>query len=294
VRIVSLVPNGTEILFALGAGEMVVGVSHECDYPPAARGLPALTGSALAAGMSAAEVDRAVAAQVGGGESLYTLDEARIAALEPDLIVTQKLCPVCAVSTAQVEGAMRPLARCPAVLSLDPTTLEDVLADILRVGEATSRGENAAALCASLRARLEAVGRAVAGRRRPRVLALEWLDPLFAGGHWVPEMIAAAGGADALDSAAGASSKRLSWDAVRAADPEIIVAMPCGYDEAGARAQLAAIDSRPEWRRLAAVREGKVYPVDANGCFSRPGPRLVDGVGRLAALFHPGISIGGP
>ncbi|MGH9360892.1 MAG: ABC transporter substrate-binding protein, partial [Thermoanaerobaculia bacterium] len=157
VRIVSLVPNGTEILFALGAGEMVVGVSHECDYPEEARRRPALTGSALAAGMSAAEVDQAVSAQVGSGASLYTLDEEQIAALAPDLIVTQQLCPVCAVSTAQVDGAVRPLPRCPDVLSLDPRTLGDVLADVRRVGAAVGREGAADALVARLEARLAAV-----------------------------------------------------------------------------------------------------------------------------------------
>jgi iron complex transport system substrate-binding protein len=286
MRIISLVPNGTEILFALGAGDSVVGVSHECDYPPAARTRPILTGSALSAGMSAAEVDAAVAAQVASGASLYTLDEARIADLAPDVIVTQQLCPVCAVSTAQVDGAVRPLPRCPEVLSLDPRTLADVLADIRRVGALTGREAAAEALLGELDRRLAAVRAAVAGRPRPRVLALEWLDPPFAGGHWVPEMIALAGGTDAV-AAPGDHSARLTWEQVAAADPDVIVAMPCGFDEAGAGEQLATIAGRPEWRALRAVREGQVHPVDANGCFSRPGPRLVDGIERLAAIFHP-------
>ena len=285
MRIISLVPNGTEILFALGAGDSVVGVSHECDYPPAARTRPILTGSALTPGMSAAEVDAAVAAQVGSGASLYTLDEEQIAALAPDVIVTQQLCPVCAVSTAQVDGAVRPLPRCPEVLSLDPRTLADVLADVRRVGALTGREAAAEALLGELDRRLAAVRAAVAGRPRPRVLALEWLDPPFAGGHWVPEMIALAGGTDAV-AAPGDHSARLTWEQVAAADPDVIVAMPCGFEEAGAAGQLATIEDRPEWRALRAVREGRVYPVDANGCFSRPGPRLVDGIERLASLFH--------
>jgi iron complex transport system substrate-binding protein len=284
MRIISLVPNGTEILFALGAGDSVVGVSHECDYPPAARTRPILTGSALSAGMSAAEVDAAVAAQVASGASLYTLDEERIAALAPDVIVTQQLCPVCAVSTAQVDGAVRPLPRCPEVLSLDPRTLADVLADIRRVGALTGREAAAEALLAELDRRLAAVRAAVAGRPRPRVLALEWLDPPFAGGHWVPEMIALAGGTDAV-AAPGDPSARLTWEQVAAADPDVIVAMPCGFDEEGAAGQLATIADRPEWRALRAVREGRVHPVDANGCFSRPGPRLVDGIERLEGIF---------
>lgn len=287
MRIVSLVPNGTEILFALGAGDLVVGVSHECDYPAAARTRPILTGSALTPGMSAAEVDAAVSAQVGSGLSLYTLDEARIAELAPDVIVTQQLCPVCAVSTGQVDGAVRPLPRCPELVSLDPRTIGDVLADIRRVGEVTGHAEEAEALLADLDRRLAAVRERIAGGPRPRVLALEWLDPPFAGGHWVPEMIALAGGSDVVGEPGGHSA-RLTWDQVAAADPDVIVAMPCGFDEAGARQQIATIADRPEWRSLRAVREGHVFPVDANGCFSRPGPRLVDGVERLAAILHGG------
>jgi iron complex transport system substrate-binding protein len=285
MRIISLVPNGTEILFAIGAGDRVVGVSHECDYPEEARRRPILTGSALTPGMTAAEVDAAVSAQVGSGESLYTLDEAKIAELAPDLIVTQQLCPVCAVSTDQVDGAIRPLPRCPDLLSLDPHRLEDVFADIRRTGEATGHAREAEALVRGLHERLDRVRRAVADRPRPRVLALEWLDPPFAGGHWVPEMIDLAGGLDAV-AAPGDSSLRMTWDEVAAADPDILVVMPCGFDEAGARAQIETVADRPEWQALRAVREGRVYPVDANGCFSRPGPRLVDGIERLAALFH--------
>ncbi len=285
MRIVSLVPNGTEILFALGAGGLVVGVSHECDFPAEARTRPILTGSALRPGMTAAEVDQAVAAQVGSGESLYTLDEERIAELAPDLIVTQQLCPVCAVSTEQVDGAVRPLPRCPDLLSLDPRTLSDVLADIRRVGEATGRGAEAEALLLDLQARLDAVRARVAGRPRPRAATLEWLDPPFAGGHWVPEMVETAGGTDVF-ARPGGHSIRLTWEQLQEADPDVLIVMPCGYDEAGAAAQIALTADRPEWRGLRAVRNGKVYPVDANGCFSRPGPRLVDGIERLAEILH--------
>ena len=285
MRIVSLVPNGTEILFALGAGDLVVGVSHECDFPAEARTRPILTGSALTPGMSAAEVDAAVSAQVGNGFSLYTLDEARIAELAPDVIVTQQLCPVCAVSTEQVDGAVRPLPRCPELVSLDPRTIGEVFADIQRVGDVTGHTEEAEALLAALDRRLAAVYGLIVDRPRPRVLALEWLDPPFAGGHWVPEMIALAGGIDAI-ARPGDHSVRLTWDQIAAADPDVIVVMPCGFDEAGARDQIATITDRPEWRSLRAVREGRVFPVDANGCFSRPGPRLVDGIERLAAILH--------
>jgi iron complex transport system substrate-binding protein len=289
MRIISLVPNGTEILFAVGAGDLVVGVSHECDWPAEARQRPVLTGSALTPGMTAAEIDQAVSAQVGSGLSLYTLDEARIAALEPDLIVTQQLCPVCAVSTEQVDGAVRPLPRCPEIVSLDPKSLAGVLADIRQVGAVTGRQAEADALVRSLEDRLAAVRAQVDGQlaelaTKPRVLALEWLDPPFAGGHWVPEMIEAAGGTDAF-ARPGDASRRLPWDEIATADPDLIVVMPCGFDADGARAQIDLIADRPEWQRLRAVREGHVFPVDANGCFSRPGPRLVDGIEQLAGIF---------
>ena len=283
-RIVSLVPNGTEILFALGAGDQVVGVSHECDFPPAARERPILTGSALTADLSPAEIDRAVSAQVGNGLSLYTIDEELLARLNPELIVTQELCPVCAVSTEQVEGALGPLPRCPDVLSLDPRRLADVFADIRSVGEKIGKESEAAELVDGLEERLAAV-RAAMGADRPRVLALEWLEPPFAGGHWVPEMIEAAGGED-VAARPGDGSRRMTWDEVAALDPDLLIVMPCGFDEAGARAQIERIASTPEWSALRAVREGKVFPVDANGCFSRPGPRLVDGIERLAEIFR--------
>jgi iron complex transport system substrate-binding protein len=287
MRIVSLVPNGTEILFALGAGDLVVGVSHECDYPAEARTRPILTGSALDAGMSAAEVDAAVSAQVGSGLSLYTLDEARIAELAPDVIVTQQLCPVCAVSTEQVDGAIRPLPRCPDLVSLDPRTIGEVFADIRRVGAVTGYTSEAEELVEDLTYDIELIREIVEELPRPRVLALEWLDPPFAAGHWVPEMIEIAGGTDVI-AKPGDHSVRLAWDQIAAADPDVIVVMPCGFDQAGAREQILAIADRPEWRALRAVREEQVFPVDANGCFSRPGPRLVEGIQQLLAIFHSG------
>ena len=285
MRIVSLVPNATEILFALGAGDDVVGVSHECDFPPEARTRPILTGSALTPGMTPHEVDAAVSAQLASGASLYTLDEERLAALDPDLLFTQELCPVCAVSTAQVGGAVAPMARCPEVLSLDPTRLEDVLADILHVGERLGRSAAAECLVDDLRARLERVERATHGRPRPTVVALEWLDPPFLGGHWVPQMIAIAGGRDPFAVAPGERSRRATWDEIAAADPDWIVAMPCGFDAAGAAGEVAKLAGDPLWSQLRAVRSGRVAAVDANGCFSRPGPRLVDGVEQLFRLF---------
>lgn len=286
-RIVSLVPNATEILFALGAGDAVVGVSHECDFPPEARNRPQLTGSVFASDLEPAQIDRLVSSQLASGESLYTLDEGLVESLRPDLIVTQSLCPVCAVSTEQVDGALEPLPACPEVLSLDPRTLADVFEDIRAVGRSLGLSDRAEALVTSLEDRLHEVARAVAGRKKPRVAALEWLDPLFAAGHWVPEMIAAAGGVDAL-AQPGEASSRLEWQTLHEADPDCIVVMPCGFDEAGAKAQIEGLAGH-EWESLRAVQSGRVVAVDANGCFSRPGPRLVDGVERLAEIFHGGI-----
>ena len=285
MRIVSLVPNATEILFALGAGDDVVGVSHECDYPPEARTRPILTGSALQQGMTPAAVDAAVSEQLASGASLYTLDEKRLAELDPDLLFTQELCPVCAVSTAQVGDAVAPMARCPELMSLDPTRLEDVLADILHVGERLARSAAAEALVDNLRARLERVERATHGRPRPTVVALEWLDPPFLGGHWVPQMITIAGGRDPFGVAPGERSRRANWEEIAAADPDWIVAMPCGFDAAGAAGEVAKLSGHPVWEELRAVRTGRVAAVDANGCFSRPGPRLVDGIEELHRLL---------
>lgn len=285
MRIVSLVPNATEILFALGAGDEVVGVSHECDYPPEARTRPILTGSALQNGMTPSEVDAAVSAQLASGASLYTLDERRLAELDPDLLFTQELCPVCAVSTAQVGDAIAPMTRCPELMSLDPTRLEDVLADILHVGERLGRSAAAEALVDDLRARLDRVERATHGRPRPTVVALEWLDPPFLGGHWVPQMLAIAGGRDPFGVAPGERSRRATWDEIAAADPDWIVAMPCGFDAAGTAGEVAKLAGNPLWEGLRAVQAGRVAAVDANGCFSRPGPRLVDGIEELHRLF---------
>jgi iron complex transport system substrate-binding protein len=283
MRIISLVPNGTEILFALGAGPWVVGVSHECDFPPEARALPQLTGSALAANLSASEIDAAVSAQLAEGRSLYTLDEPRIVELAADLIVTQELCPVCAVSTAQVDQALTKLRDCPQVLSLDPKVLADVFQDITRVGSAV--GLEAEPLLDLLQDRLLIVSsRLRPAMARPRVVALEWLDPPFVAGHWVPEMIALAGGEDAL-AHPGDPSRRIDWHQVAEVDPDFLVVMPCGFDGPGATREMARLHSLAAWQELRAVRQGRAVAVDANGLFSRPGPRLVDGIEHLASLW---------
>jgi iron complex transport system substrate-binding protein len=282
MRIASLVPSATEMLFALGLGESVVAVTHECDHPAAAAELPHLTRSVIPDGLGPGEIDAAVREVTGRGEALYELDEPALRALEPDLIVTQSLCEVCAVSYDDVRALAARLPRCPDVLSLDPSTLGDVLGDVRTLAAATGIEDAGARLRADLERRIAAVRDAVAGaERRPRVVALEWLRPPFAGGHWVPEMIALAGGEDPIGSP-GVDSRTVRWDELAAARPDVAVVMPCGLD-ATAAAKQAADHAEP----LAGLGASEVWAVDAAASFSRPGPRLVEGVELLAHLLHP-------
>jgi iron complex transport system substrate-binding protein len=281
MRIASLVPSATEMLFTLGLGANVVGVTHECDHPPAASELPQLTATVLPPGLDAGEIDAAVKEVVGEGRALYTLDEEGLARLEPDLIVTQAVCEVCAVSYEDVVSVAARLPGPPRVLQQDPSTLGEVLEDVTQLGEAAGIGERAAAVRAELEARLEAVRAAVAGVARPRVLALEWLDPPFLGGHWVPEMIELAGGEDVAGKA-GEKSPQVEWERVQGLDPDVVVAMPCGWYLEDSKAQ--ALAHRETLDSLGAHR---LFAVDAASTFSRPGPRLIDGVELLAHLFHP-------
>lgn len=269
------------MLFALGLGDNVVAVTHECDYPPGASGLPHLTRSVIPEGLSAPGIDRAVRERTEAGRALYELDEARLAQLEPDLIVTQAVCEVCAVSYDDVVAAAGRLPSRPRVLSLDPSTLGEVLADIPRLAEAAGVPEAGEELADEAGFRIEAVRDAVDGAARPRVAALEWLDPVFIGGHWVPQMIELAGGDDLL-GLPGEKSRTADWAEVRASDPDVVVSMPCGYDAARAERETAATA-----RHLAPLG-ARVVAVDASSYFSRPGPRLVDGIELLAHLLHPG------
>lgn len=281
MRIASLVPSATELLFALGLGQSVVAVTHECDFPPAARELPHLTRTVIPEGLGAGEIDRAVRERTEQGQPLYELDVEALTALDPDLIVTQAVCEVCAVSIDDVLAVAARLPARPRVISLDPATLADVLADVVRLGEAAGAEAEAAALERKAHSRLEAVGAAVAGAERPAVAALEWLDPPFAGGHWVPEMVRLAGGRDVLGRA-GERSRVVAWTDVEAGRPDVVVCMPCGYD-----AERSAREAGDHRERLAAVGAGRLAAVDASAYFSRPGPRLVDGVELLAHLLHP-------
>jgi iron complex transport system substrate-binding protein len=280
MRIASLVPSATEMLFALGLGDRVVAVTHECDYPPGAEQLPHLTRSVIPEGLGSAEIDEAVRERTGRGESLYELDEDVLAELDVDLIVTQAVCEVCAVSFDDVVAVAQRLPTTPEVISLDPSTLGEVLADVPRLAQAADATEAGEQLVAEAGERLDAVALAVEDAARPRVVALEWLDPIYIGGHWVPQMIELAGGEDAL-GLAGEKSRTADWGEVEAAAPDVVVSMPCGY-----YAEQAAAETI-RWRKHLAQLGARVYAVDAAAYFSRPGPRLVDGVELLGHLLHP-------
>jgi iron complex transport system substrate-binding protein len=283
VRIVSLLPSATEILFALGAGDDVVGVTFECDQPAEARTRRIVSTSSLPEGLSPAEIDTAVAERMAAGEDLYRLDAGALSGLDADLVVTQDLCAVCAVDVSVVDDALAHLACRAEVLTLDPQTLEDVLGSVRTLGKATGTEDAAESLVSGLRERLSAVTGAVAGRPPVPVMVLEWTDPPFTPGHWVPDMVQAAGGRSVLGGS-GARSERTTWEEVAATGPAVVVAAPCGFGLA-------------ESARLAAEVADRVPPgvplwaVDANASFARPGPRLVDGVEALAAILHPGAGV---
>jgi iron complex transport system substrate-binding protein len=268
------------MLFALGLGDSVVAVTHECDYPPAAEGLPKLTSSVIPEGLDAAEIDRAVRERTGRGEALYELNVEVLRELGVDLIVTQAVCEVCAVSFDDVRAIAEELPTAPQVVSLDPSTLGEVLADVPRLAEVADAPEAGAELADEAAARIDAVRDAVEGAPRPRVAALEWLDPVYVGGHWVPQMVDLAGGEDVLGMP-GERSRVAEWAEVAAAGPEVVVAMPCGY-----YAERAAQESMEHRERLASLG-ARVVAVDAAAYFSRPGPRLVDGIELLGHLLHP-------
>jgi iron complex transport system substrate-binding protein len=281
VRIVSLLPSTTEILFAIGAGDDVVGVTFECDFPAEARTRRIVSTSAMPEGLAPAEIDAYVVHAMAAGEDLYHLAADALADLDADLVVTQDLCAVCAVDVSVVDDALAHLGCRAEVLTIDPHTLDEVFASIEELGRATGHSAEAVALVASQRARLDAVRTRVAGRSRPRVMLLEWTDPPYAPGHWVPDMIVAAGGVPLLGKA-GAKSERVLWESVHEAAPDVDVCAPCGYDRDGARVladALVASEVLP-----AGV---PVHAVDANASWARPGTRLIDGVEELAAILHP-------
>ncbi|MCA1849103.1 MAG: cobalamin-binding protein [Actinobacteria bacterium] len=285
MRVASLLPSATEMVHFCGAGDALVGVTHECDYPPGVERLPHLTSSKIDRRMSSAEIDAAIAGHLTDTGSIYALDARLLEELAPDLIITQGLCDVCAVSTNLVEEAASGLQT--RIFSLNPTSLREVLDDTVAVGEALGRGEEARAKVAALGERLARVEAMVAGLPRPRVGCIEWLDPPFSAGHWVPEMVRIAGGEEVL-AGPGEPSARLGWEEVFEAAPEVLVLMPCGF---GARRTVEearrVLPEVPGWNNLPAIENGSVWAVDANSYFSRPAPRLVEGVEILARIFHP-------
>lgn len=283
MRIVSLLPSTTEILFAIGAGDDVVGVTFECDYPPEARGRRVVSTSAMPEGLTAAEIDDYVVGAMARGEDLYHLDEGALSDLDADLVVTQDLCAVCAVDVSVVDEALAHLGCTAEVLTIDPHTLDEVFASIQTLGRATGHLAEAEALVASQRERLAVVRARVAERTRPRVMLLEWTDPPYAPGHWIPEMIEIAGGVPLLGKP-GAKSERVLWETIHESAPEVVVVAPCGFDLAGA--SLLADDLVASKVLPIGI---PVYAVDANAAWARPGTRLVDGVEELAALLHPSV-----
>jgi iron complex transport system substrate-binding protein len=284
-RICSLLPSATEIVCALGLFDRLVAVSHECDYPPEVRSLPVITRSRLeTAGLAGAQIDAAVSQGLAGHGGLYALDEELLARLDPTLILTQELCEVCAVSYEQVESAVRALAGEQTLLSLEPTSLEGVLETITAVGRAAQRSERAESLVQTLRTAFQPRPLPAGATTRPRVACMEWIDPPFSGGHWVPEMVERAGGIDVLASA-GDRSKRITWPDLTAASPDVVVLMPCGYDVDGTANHYRQAALPEAWSRLEAVRSGEVYATDANAYFSRPGPRLARGIEILSEVL---------
>jgi iron complex transport system substrate-binding protein len=269
------------MLFALGLGEDVIAVTHECDYPPAASQLPKVTRDALPPGLTSAEIDAAVKERTLNGESIYELDTAALRELEPDLIVTQALCTVCAVSFDDVRALADEIETHPQVISLDPRTVGEVLGDARTIAQVTGSKQAAVALVSDAARRIDKIRLAVKDAPRPKVVALEWLDPPFAGGHWVPQLIEYAGGMDVLGFE-GEHSEQRTWDEIRASEPDIVIVMPCGFD-----AEIAHREAEMHRDELASLGAGAVYAVDAGAYFSRPGPRIVDGLELLASIIHP-------
>ena len=285
MKICSLLPSATEILFALGLGDQVAGVSHECDFPPEARSKPVLIKSRVSHTESPAAIDRQVREFLDRGESLYSVDFDALAAIEPDLIVTQDLCHVCAATPDDLATALTHLERLPRIVTLNPHSLADVCADILTVGEATGRLEQANTVIGEFERGVADVERGVADLPRRRVICLEWLDPPYVAGHWVPEMVRRAGGIDVLGRA-GQPSFRVEWEAILQTQPDVIVVMPCGYSLERAAEEFRNLPLPEGWHDLPAVRNGEVFIVEASGYFSRPGPRLAAGMAILGDALH--------
>lgn len=293
MRICSLLPSSTEIAFALGLGDEIVGVTHECDYPPEARTKPVVTRSAISnEGMSSDQIEHAVQWHLHQGNSIYHLEMDLIRELKPDLILTQELCDVCAVSYRQVREAARILEGGIQIISLEPSSLEGILDNIRVVGEATGRQEKAQELIAEFRGRIDRVSKTTRGvEERPRVFCMEWLDPIYNAGHWVQEMVELAGGYEGL-APRRQPSTRIAWEKVVRYAPEVVVLMPCGFNVERVLREIDRVTSLPGWKGLPAARTGRVFAVDGSAYFNRPGPRVVNGLEILAEIFHPDLFSG--
>jgi iron complex transport system substrate-binding protein len=289
-RIVSLLPSCTEIVCALGLEHQLVGRSHECDYPPSIRYLPACTAPKLNPSASSAEIDRQVKELLRQTLSIYSIADEQLRALRPDIILTQLQCEVCAVTGAEVEAAVGDwIGSCPQILSLAPDSLGDLWNDILRVAKALGVSQRGAQLIDDLQMRcLSLQGRIARLQRHPSVACIEWLEPLMAAGNWVPDLVELAGGLN-LFGEAGKHSPWLNWDAVREHDPEFLIVMPCGFDLARTRREMPALTHRSDWAKLRAVKSQHVYLTDGNQYFNRPGPRLIDSMEILAEILHPQV-----
>jgi iron complex transport system substrate-binding protein len=290
MRICSLLPSATEIAFALGLGDQIVAVTHECDYPPEARNKQVVVQSVIdPLSSSSAEIDKSVGERLRARKGIYRIDLPRFEGANPDLILTQELCEVCAVDYDEVLAAARSLAREPKIISLTPTLLSDVLRDIERVGRATGKETEAENLVRRLRERIDHVREKTSRSDfRPRVACLEWMEPLYSAGHWVPEMVELAGGREGLGKS-GEPSMKIDWNRVAQVAPEVIVLMPCGFDIPRTLEEAHLLFRLPGWSELPAVREAKVFAVNGSAYFNRSGPRLVDGLEILAQIIHPEI-----
>jgi iron complex transport system substrate-binding protein len=289
LRIYSFIPSATEMLYALGLGDQVCGVTHECDYPPEARGKPVAIRSLMdTSTMSQREIDDMVVESMSHGHGLYTIDKALLRENPPDLVITQELCDVCSVSLRDVLSTISELSKSCRVVSLKPRGLNGVLEDILTVGKACGAETAGEELVRSLEARIRRVRELAEGLDRPRVFCVEWFDPIFASGHWVPEMVDIAGGTDSL-GLAGQDSRKIPWERVVAYDPEVLVLMPCGFDVDRTAQDVPLLAKNEAWGSIAAVKAGRVFATDGSAYYSRPGPRLVEGLELLSRMVHPEV-----
>jgi len=288
LKIYSFIPSATEMVYALGLGDQLCGVTHECDYPPEARRKPVAIKSLIdSAGMSQREIDDRVVESITHGHGLYSIDKSLLRANMPDVVITQELCDVCSVSLRDVLSTISELSKSCKVVSLKPRGLKGLLEDILTVGEACGAEPAAEQLVGSLEVRIESVKERAESLHRPRVFCVEWFDPVFASGHWVPEMVEIAGGNDAL-GLAGKDSRKIPWERVLAYDPEVLILMPCGFDAERAAGDVPLLAKNEGWRSITAVRKGEVFATNGSAYYSRPGPRLVDGLELMAKMIHPG------